>query len=109
MDLSNKVAIVTGAGSGIGEAVARELAAGGAKVVVADIDIHSAARVAEITVAEKGQAHACQVDVADPRSVEKMVGFTVESFGGLHLAVNNAGIGGTESETADFPIDIGAA
>lgn len=105
MEFSSKVALVTGAGSGIGEAVARELAAGGAKVVVADIDIHSAARVAQAIVAENGEAHACQVDVADPRSVEQMVRFAVETFGGLHLAVNNAGVGGVDTETADYPID----
>lgn len=105
MEFSTKIAIVTGAGSGIGEAVAQELAAGGARVIVADIDIHAAARVADVIVAEKGEAHACQVDVADPRSVEQMVAFAVETFGGLHLAVNNAGIGGASFETADYPVD----
>jgi NAD(P)-dependent dehydrogenase (short-subunit alcohol dehydrogenase family) len=83
------VALVTGGGSGIGQATARLLAARGVQVVVADVD-EAAARA---TAAEIGDAAAAfAVDVADAASVEAMVGFTVERFGGLDWACNIAGI-----------------
>jgi NAD(P)-dependent dehydrogenase (short-subunit alcohol dehydrogenase family) len=82
------VALVTGGGSGIGQATARLLAARGAQVVVADID----ERAAQATAAEIGAAAAVRVDVADTTSVEAMVAFAVERFGGLDWACNIAGI-----------------
>jgi NAD(P)-dependent dehydrogenase (short-subunit alcohol dehydrogenase family) len=100
-----KVAIVTGGGSGIGAAVARELAAGGAKVVVADIDTKGADEVVAVIAGAGGTAKPFQVNVADALEVEAMVGFAVREFGGLHLAVNNAGIGGPAAPTADYPLD----
>jgi len=104
-NFQGKVAIVTGAASGIGEAVARELAAGGASVVVADLDMKGAERVAASIGEAGGSARACEVDVADAASVERMVDFAVSTFGALHLAVNNAGIGGPSAATADYPLD----
>ncbi len=100
-----KVAIVTGGGSGIGAAVARELAAGGAKVVVADIDTKGANEVVAAIAGAGGVAKPFQVNVAAALEVEAMVGFAVREFGGLHLAVNNAGIGGPAAPTADYPLD----
>jgi NAD(P)-dependent dehydrogenase (short-subunit alcohol dehydrogenase family) len=82
------VALVTGGGSGIGQATARLLAARGAQVVVADIDEGAA----QATAAEIGTAAAVRVDVADTASVEAMVAFAVERFGGLDWACNIAGI-----------------
>lgn len=83
------VALVTGAGSGIGQAIARVLGDRGVDVVVADIDEPAA----ESTACEIGdRAAACTVDVADDASVAAMVAFAVERFGGLDWAVNNAGI-----------------
>lgn len=104
-DFQGKTAIVTGAGSGIGAAIAIELAASGAHVVAADIDIASAVRTVTQISSTLGNARACQVNVADPRSVEQMVAFAVETFGGLQLAVNNAGIGGPSETTVNYPLE----
>lgn len=101
-EFEGKVAIVTGGASGIGEAVARELAAGGAKVVVADFNGEAAERLAD----ELGEgAAAFQLDVADAGAVKALVDDTFAMFGGLHLAVNNAGIGGPSHPAADYPLE----
>src|SRR5256885_4996877 len=89
--LESKVAIVTGAGSGIGEATARLMAREGASVVVADINGTEAERVA----GELESAVATEVDVTDEQSVVRMIEAAVESFGGLDVLHNNA----TDSST----------
>ena len=99
-----KVALVTGGGSGIGEAIVRELAARGAKVVIADFNLPAAERVAA-DVGLKDKAVAVKVDVADPASVEAMVQFAVETYGRLDVAVNNAGIGGEANPTGEYSIE----
>jgi len=101
----DKVAVVTGAGSGIGAAVARRLAAEGAEVVVADLDEGAADRLVAEIGANRGKAHAFTVDVGDAEAVEALVEFAVRQCGGLHLAVNNAGMAGARKTTADYPID----
>ena len=102
-DVNGKVALVTGGGSGIGEACAVTLAGSGAKVVVADVNPYAAKRVA---AAIGDSAYAVVADVRDPDSVEAMTGVTVERFGALHIAVNNAGIGGPPGvSAAEYPID----
>jgi NAD(P)-dependent dehydrogenase (short-subunit alcohol dehydrogenase family) len=101
-DFSGKVALVTGGASGIGEACVQAFANRGARVVVADLNQSSAQRVAE---AIGSNAAACEVDVADPASVEAMVGFAVERFGQLDVAVNNAGIGGEQNPTGSYSIE----
>jgi NAD(P)-dependent dehydrogenase (short-subunit alcohol dehydrogenase family) len=103
-DFEGKIALVTGGASGIGEAVARELAAGGAKVVIADFNLTAAQALAD-ELGGDTQVKAFKVDVADPAQVEAMVAFTVETFGALHLAVNNAGVGGPDLPIADYPLD----
>jgi NAD(P)-dependent dehydrogenase (short-subunit alcohol dehydrogenase family) len=100
---AGKVAIVTGAGSGIGEAITMVLATRGARVVVADLNLEGARRVASAATAAGGSAQAVQANVADLSSVESMVKVAVESFGGLDLAVNNAGIGGAQAPTGEYP------
>ena len=100
-DFTGRVAIVTGGASGIGAAVCRQLAAGGAKVAVADHNLEAAQALAD----GLGEAIAVHVDVADPDDVQRMVEVTVEQFGALHLAVNNAGIGGPSHPTAEYPLD----
>jgi NAD(P)-dependent dehydrogenase (short-subunit alcohol dehydrogenase family) len=101
-DFAGKVAIVTGGGSGIGEACAVLLAARGAKVLVADVDLDAATRVSE-GIGEGSQAHA--VDVTDPAACAAMVGAAVGSFGRLDVAVNNAGVGGPQLPTGEYPLD----
>jgi len=88
MRLKDKIAIVTGAGSGFGEGIAKRFAAEGASVLVADIDAQAAARVA----AEIDASVACTVDVANGDQVEAMVAAAVQAFGGLNILVNNAGV-----------------
>ncbi len=100
-----RTAIVTGAGQGIGEAIARELAAGGAKVIVADLDDDRAGAVVADIEAAGGTALAAHVDASDAAQVEAMVDLAVRETGGLHLLVNNAGIGGPRAPTADYPLD----
>jgi NAD(P)-dependent dehydrogenase (short-subunit alcohol dehydrogenase family) len=96
--LEGKVAIVTGAGSGIGEATARLMAREGASVVVADIDGSAAERVA----GELGRAVVAQVDVSDESSVVSMVEMAVESFGGLDVLHNNASDAATAAADTDI-------
>ena len=101
-DFAGKVAIVTGGASGIGAAIVRDLAARGAKVVVADFNGEGAARIA----GEAGEgARAFTVDVADAAQVEAMVDFAVQAFGRLDLAVNNAGIAGPSAPIAETQLD----
>jgi len=94
MQFTEKVAIVTGAGGGIGQAYAEALARDGAAVVVADINTDGADRVAAGIVAEGGTAIAVTVDVSDPESAGAMADRTQAEFGGVDYLVNNAAIFG---------------
>jgi NAD(P)-dependent dehydrogenase (short-subunit alcohol dehydrogenase family) len=104
-DYRGKVALVTGGGSGIGEACAQTFARNGAKVVVADYDEKGGNRVTEAIRSDGGDATFVAVDVSKPEQNEKMVSTAVETYGGLHVAVNNAGIGGAQAATGEYPID----
>lgn len=90
--LANRVAIVTGAGQGIGRALAIGLLKEGAPVVVADINPKGAASVQKELEAMGGKALAVQTDVSDEHSVENMVERTLSEFGRVDILVNNAGI-----------------
>jgi 3-hydroxybutyrate dehydrogenase len=92
MRLDGKVAIVTGAASGIGGALAQRFAAEGARVVVADLDrVRSEAAAAEIRAASRGNAIGLAMDVTEEDSVEAAVASTIAAFGGVDILCSNAG------------------
>jgi len=92
MRLEKKIAIITGAGRGIGRATALRFAEEGAAVVVADIDLQEAEQVAAEIEQAGGQAAAVQVNVVDRHSVEQMVQTALTRYGRIDILVNNAGI-----------------
>lgn len=104
-DLTGKVGIVTGGGSGIGRSTALMMAESGAKVVVADFSDEHGAETVRLIEEAGGSAAFIHTDVTDPAQAEAMVKFAIDTYGGLHLAVNNAGIGGPAALTGEYPID----
>lgn len=104
-DFSSKVALVTGGASGIGRACAAAFAAGGASVVIADYDEDEGRQTAEELSADGAPVSFVAVDVSRPEQCEAMVRHAVEEHGGLHIAVNNAGIGGASAPTGEYGID----
>jgi NAD(P)-dependent dehydrogenase (short-subunit alcohol dehydrogenase family) len=103
--LENKVAIVTGAGSGIGKAIALLYATEGAKVVVSDISEKGGNEVVEEIKSKGGQAVFAKADSSKADENKNLVEQAVQQFGGLHIAVNNAGIGGPIGPVGEYPID----
>lgn len=92
MELHGKVAVVTGAGTGIGRASARALARGGAAVVVADVDAAAGDDTVRRIAEEGGVARAVPTDVADPGQLEALLAAAEEAFGGVDVLHNNAGL-----------------
>ncbi|MGO4369755.1 SDR family oxidoreductase [Paenibacillus sp. 2TAB19] len=92
MKLSGKVAIVTGAASGMGKAIAQLFAAEGAKVVVSDINVEAAGKVVDEIVSKGGTALALATNVAKEEDIQNLIDTTVQQYGTLDILVNNAGI-----------------
>lgn len=100
--LENKVALVSGAGSGIGRAIALTYANEGAKVVVADINEEHANETVALIEQNGGDAFAIKADSSKADENKKLVDSTVEKYGRLDIACNNAGIGGPAKPTGDY-------
>lgn len=91
MRLKDKIAIVTGAGSGFGEGIAKRFAQEGCHVVVNDLHTEGGERVAAEIRGAGGQAHFIQADVSRDADVQRLIDRSIAHFGGLHIIVNNAG------------------
>ncbi|WP_345377149.1 SDR family NAD(P)-dependent oxidoreductase [Frondihabitans cladoniiphilus] len=103
--MTGRVALVTGAGSGIGRASARKFASNGAKVVVTDLSAKSAAETVALITEDGGTAIAYQLDVSDHDQVEAAVAFAVETYGSLDFAHNNAGMSGRPYLLENVPLE----
>jgi len=103
--LENKVAIITGAGSGIGKSTALLFAKEGAKVIVSDISEANGKSVVEEIKKSGGEAFFVKADSSKAADHEALVKQTIEKYGALDIAVNNAGIGGPLGVTGEYPID----
>ena len=103
--LENKVAIITGAGSGIGKATALVFAKEGAKVVISDINEKDGNNAVDEIKKAGGEAFFVKADSSKPEDNEVLVKQAIEKYGSIDIAVNNAGIGGPLSVTGEYPID----
>jgi NAD(P)-dependent dehydrogenase (short-subunit alcohol dehydrogenase family) len=104
-DFNGKTAIVTGATSGIGAAVAREMASCGAVVIVSDLNAKACADMAAQITQAGGKALGFAADVSDADAMAALVRFAEAETGALHLAVNNAGIGGPQAPVGECPVE----
>tara|TARA_R110000787_G_scaffold70646_11_gene157094 strand:- start:1737 stop:2492 length:756 start_codon:yes stop_codon:yes gene_type:complete len=106
MQVKDKIVIITGAGSGIGKATALHFAHHGAKVVVSDINLKSAKKVADEIVTNGGESLPIKTDVTQFDEVDSLIQQTVDAFGQLDVMVNNAGIGPRKLlKTAEYALD----
>jgi NAD(P)-dependent dehydrogenase (short-subunit alcohol dehydrogenase family) len=104
-EFNGKVAIVTGGASGIGRACALFYAREGAKVTVSDIDQPGGEESVCLIRDQGGDGFFAKADVSNPTEIKAMVRRTVETYGRLDFACNNAGIGGETNPTADYSIE----
>jgi NAD(P)-dependent dehydrogenase (short-subunit alcohol dehydrogenase family) len=104
-DLNGKVAIVTGAAKGIGESTAKLFAKEGARVTVSDVDVENGEKVVKAINDNGGEAIFVKSDASKAEDHEDLVKKTVDAFGKLDIAVNNAGIGGPLAKTAEYPLE----
>ena len=104
--LEGKVAVITGAGTGIGRATATLFAQEGAKVVVAELNAEAGEQTAHLIIQSGGEAIAVTTDVTEPDSIQATINKAVRHYGGLHVLHNNAG-GSTlrDSDVTDAPLE----
>ncbi len=105
MTFQDQVVFITGAASGLGRDMAMGFAAKGAKVVVADVQEAAALETVAAIHAQNGQAMAITCDVSDEASVNAAIAKTMETYGALHIAINNAGIGGVRKPIAQYELE----
>lgn len=103
--LNDKIALITGAGSGIGEAMAQLFAANGAHLILVDQDLEQVQKVKDRIIMKGGTAIVIKADVSDPAQCERMVYETMKAHDRLDIAVNNAGIGGASEPIGKYPIE----
>lgn len=103
MELDGKVALVTGAGSGIGQAIAIRFATEGARVIVNDVDGRAAERTVQEVEKRGGQGLAAQANISNVEEVQRMAANAIDRFGAIDILVNNAGIGGASISVRDMP------
>ncbi|MBD1420189.1 SDR family NAD(P)-dependent oxidoreductase [Sphingobacterium chuzhouense] len=102
-ELDNKVAIVTGGASGIGKAIVQAFVKAGAKVIAADLNEKLGNEIAASD--PNGNIIFVKADAASPEDNKKLVDAAIENFGALHIAVNNAGIGGASAIVGEYPLE----
>lgn len=103
--VENKVVVVTGAGAGIGRALAVELSQRGARLSINDIDAVGLAHTAELVTARGGEVHTATVDVSDHGAVEDYAARVIEHYGAVQIVINNAGIAGDTGTFIDEDLD----
>ncbi|MDE2367851.1 MAG: SDR family NAD(P)-dependent oxidoreductase [Burkholderiales bacterium] len=106
-DLQGRVAVITGAGSGIGAALARRFGAAGMKIVVSDIDLGAAQATVTALAAAGVDAIAVKTDVADPAQVDALADAAYARYGAVHLLCNNAGVvpAGRHRQVWEYPLE----
>lgn len=105
MRLEGKVAIVTGGGGGIGRSTSYLFAKEGAKVVVSDVNEESASETVALIKEAGGDAICVPANMVNPDEVEQLINKTVDTYGGIDILFNNAGVGGEEVKLADVPVE----
>jgi NAD(P)-dependent dehydrogenase (short-subunit alcohol dehydrogenase family) len=103
--LEGKISMVTGGGSGIGRQIALKYAIEGSKVILADLDEKGGQETISMIERAGGMARFVKADSSIPTDSERVVGEAMNNYGALHIAVNNAGIGGPSAPTGEYPID----
>ena len=103
--LDGKVVVITGAGSGIGRAIAQGLASEGARIAAADVVVESGQKTVDLIKDAGGEAIFIKCDVSHAEEIEALINNVVKHYGRLDCAVNNAGIGGVQAPTVDYPLE----